>query len=73
MTVSHKNVSALIPHHVDLIVPGVDAENRTDTDHVVLLVTKVLNELMFDRDTREKLEVFGGLLQHFVCRIEAIH
>lgn len=42
---------ALIPHHVDFIVPGINAENRANADHVVLIVAKGLNELVFDGDT----------------------
>lgn len=48
---SRKNVTALIPHHVDFVVPGVDAENWADADHVVDLGAKVLDELVFYGDT----------------------
>lgn len=48
---SHNKMSGLLPHHVDFIVPGVDAENGADADHVVLMVAKALDELVFDGDT----------------------
>lgn len=70
---SRKNVTALIPHHVDFVVPGVDAENWADADHVVDLGAKVLDELVFYGDTWEKLEVFKRLLEHSVRGVEAVH
>lgn len=47
---SHDKVSGLLPHHVDFIVPGLDPENGADGDHVVLMVAKALDELVFDGD-----------------------
>lgn len=49
--VYHGTVVVVIPHHVDFVVPGVDAENWADADHVVDLGAKVLDELVFYGDT----------------------
>lgn len=62
-----------VPDHVDFVVPGVDVENGTDADHVVAMVTEVLDELVFDGDAWEELEVFRRLLEHFAGWVEAVH
>lgn len=56
----------LLPNHVHLVAPGIDAEHGADADHVVTMLTQVLHILVFDRHVGKQLKVLGRSLEHRV-------
>lgn len=63
----------ILPDQIKLVVPGIDIENRPNSDHVVVTVSHVLNILMLQRHLAEQLELIGGLPENLLCRVETVH
>lgn len=63
----------MLPDQIKLVVPGIDVENRPNSDHVVVTVSHVLNILVLQRHLAEQLELIGGLPENLLCRVETIH
>lgn len=61
------------PDQIQLIIPGVDIQNRPNSNHVVVTAPDVLNVLMLQRHLGEELKFFRSLLENLLCCVEAIH
>ena len=70
---SARGLTLKLPDQIKLVVPGIDIENRPNSDHVVVTVSHVLNVLVLQRHLAEQLELIRGLSENLLCRVEAIH
>lgn len=69
---SHTGKS-LLPNHVQLVVPRINVEHGANADHVVAMLTQVLDILVLDRHVGKQRKVLGRLPEHHVSGVETVH
>lgn len=68
-----RGLTLMLPDQIKLVVPGIDIEDRPNSNHVVVTVSHVLNILVLQRHLAEQLKLVRGSLENLLCRVETIH